>query len=131
MRPRSKVILQVLLTALTAAMGSGARGIPTPMAAAAPESPARAAVDAHALGLMEGMLKYCARVDAKSVEPLQYRIRMIAGNASTADVLRARESSSYRAAFDAVGAFVEKVDERNAARPCIEALQRRPSGQNH
>ena len=129
MRHRLNFIGQLLLVGLSAGAGTCARAIPTPMATTTPESATRSTIDARALGIMEGMLKYCARVDAASVQPLQSRIRMISQGAKDSDVSRVRQSPSYRAAFEAVGAFVEKVDERNASRPCVEAIQRGPFGQ--
>ena len=90
--------------------------------AAAVEQATLRAPDARALGLTEAYRLYCFKFDPAAASQLQARVdRMIEGD--SADVLAGvRAAAAYRTAFDSVTDFVAKVDARNAAKPCAEAL---------
>ncbi len=108
-------------TTLVAAAGlvllSGAR----PVQAAAPAA-AHLVPSAHALGVAESLLHYCARVDAKAAVAVRGRIDGMLKGATEAEVNGLRRSPQYQSAYTAVTTFVGKVDPHNARRPCDEFL---------
>jgi hypothetical protein len=78
--------------------------------------------NAQALGISEGILSYCARVDAPTAAKLQARVKALAQGASEETLAKIRNSDEYRQGYDSATDFVSKVDPHNAARPCTEAL---------
>jgi hypothetical protein len=80
------------------------------------------APNAHAIGIAESMLKYCARVDADVALKLRDKVRTLEQRASRDELARLRSSDEYRKAFDSVTYFTGKVDEHNAKRLCSESL---------
>jgi hypothetical protein len=85
-----------------------------PVAATANEP----SVDAHALGIAESMLKYCARVDAADAGRWRQQAKQITQGAPERQIARLRASGEYRAAYASVTDFVGKVATQNAKRAC-------------
>jgi hypothetical protein len=85
-----------------------------PVVAIANES----SVDAHALGIAESMLKYCARVDAADAGRWRQQAKQITQGAPEREIARLRASGEYRAAYASVTDFVGKVATQNAKRAC-------------
>jgi hypothetical protein len=77
------------------------------------------------LGLAEGLLSYCARVDAGAAERIQEQVKSMVQGISADAVARIRGSDEYHQAYDAVTDFVAKVAAPNAKRPCQEWLAKR------
>lgn len=80
------------------------------------------APNAHAIGIAESMLKYCARVDADAATKLRDKVKTLEQGASRDQLATLRSSDEYRKAFDSVTYFTGKVDEHNAKRLCNESL---------
>lgn len=89
-----------------------------PVAAQADEP----SVDAHALGIAESMLKYCARVDAADAGRWRQHAKQIVQGAPQPVIARLRASGEYRAAYASVTDFVGKVATQNAKRACTVPL---------
>jgi hypothetical protein len=86
-----------------------------PVAAGANES----ALNAHALGVAESMLKFCARVDAPDSGKWRQQAKQISQGTPEAVVARIRTTEEYRAAYASVTNFVGKVAPQNVKRACI------------
>lgn len=109
--------ITAILAAGVLAMASAARVAQAAVPAVAPPTPS-----AHALGVAESLLHYCARVDAKAAVAVRGRIDGMLKGSTAATVAGLRRSPEYQSAYTAVTAFVGKVDPHNATRPCDEFL---------
>ena len=106
-----EIIATMAATVLAIASGAGVAQ------AAAPPTPS-----AHALGVAESLLHYCARVDAKAAVAVRGRIDGMLKDSTAAAVAGLRRSPEYQSAYTAVTTFVGKVDPHNATQPCDEFL---------
>ena len=109
--------LTVMLAATVLAIASGAGAAQAAAPAVVPPAPS-----AHALGVAESLLHYCARVDAKAAVAVRGRIDGMLKGSTAAAVAGLRRSPDYQSAYTAVTTFVGKVDPHNATRPCDEFL---------
>ncbi len=77
-------------------------------------------VNPHALGTVESILNYCARLDPAAAVKLREQVKQLAQGASDRQLAEVRNSNEYRESYDSVVDFVAKVDEHNAKRICSE-----------
>jgi hypothetical protein len=75
-----------------------------------------------ALGVAEGVVNYCAPVDAASADKVRQVIKQLVQGASEQQLAEVRKSDDYRKAYDSVGDFTSKIDPHNAKRFCAETL---------
>jgi hypothetical protein len=80
------------------------------------------APDAHALGIADAMLDYCAKAYPESAVKFQFQIKRLTEGASSVALAQVRNSESYRRAHDAEVDFIGKIDPRNAKRACSKPL---------
>ncbi len=85
---------------------------------AANAAPAAGAVDARTLGLRESEVKYCVSHDPSAADSVQARLGPMLRDVGEEQLARVRRSDAYQSAFDAETAFLQRVDDRNAARVC-------------
>jgi hypothetical protein len=71
-----------------------------------------------ALGQLEGILNFCAKVDPSMAKQYQERSALLLGKASDKDLADARDSDEYRQAYDAVSAELAKVEKDHAVQTC-------------
>jgi hypothetical protein len=81
-----------------------------------------AAPDPRVLGLTEGILSYCTKVDPALAAPYQEKFRQLVQGASDEVLARVRSSDEYQRARQSMEDFVSKVDEHNARRVCSNAV---------
>jgi hypothetical protein len=107
-------------TALAAMAVYGAMGAVAGSAAAEPEP-----APAHSLGVTEGLLTYCTKVDAASAAKIKLKAKALSEGLSAVALKQMRNSAEYRTAYESVTQFVEKVDPHNAMQPCRQAAASR------
>jgi hypothetical protein len=78
--------------------------------------------NARLLGVTEGILTYCTKVDPPSVARYRERIKLLVQGASDATLAKVRNSDAYLKARQSLDDFVSKVDEHNARRVCVNGL---------
>jgi hypothetical protein len=78
--------------------------------------------DARTLGITEGILAYCTKVDPPSAVKYRERIKLLVQGASDATLVGVRNSDAYLKARESMNDFVSKVDEHNAKRVCVNGL---------
>jgi hypothetical protein len=81
-----------------------------------------ATASAKALGMMEGVLHFCAAVDASAAAKLRDKITQLTLGLTEEQVAQLRQSPNYQAAYASIEEFVGKVDEHNAKKVCLEAI---------
>jgi len=79
----------------------------------------------EALGQVEGVLGFCARVDPGAKTRYEQQAEALRGAASRDDLEEARKSDAYRGAFDAVSEQLAKVDAASAVKTCRESAHGR------
>lgn len=89
-----------------------------PRAHAADDAP----LSAHTLGVAEGMLPYCERLDPVTAARLRGRIKQRVAGQSQQTIAKIRSADEYRSAYQSVTDFVAKVDDHNAHRACAHAV---------
>jgi hypothetical protein len=80
------------------------------------------APDAQVLGITEGIVSYCDRVDAPVAAKLREKVRQMTQGASEEALAKIRETDEYRQGFESVADVVGKATKPNEAQPCTEAL---------
>jgi hypothetical protein len=80
------------------------------------------APDARMLGITEGILTYCTKVDPPSAVKYRERIKLLVQGASDATLVQVRNSDAYLKARESMDDFISKVDEHNAKRVCVNGL---------
>jgi hypothetical protein len=80
------------------------------------------APSAHALGVADGLLKYCEKADAPAALAIQKGIKGLVGNSSAVNVARIRASDEYRSAYNSITDFLARVDDHNAHVVCSRPL---------
>src|SRR5580704_2627252 len=88
------------------------------LAAGGPAFAAEPVVDVQALGITDGILTYCGRIDPTSAAKIRERIKDLEHGASEQQLATIRNSEEYRKAYDSMAEFVAKIDEHNAQRVC-------------
>ena len=78
--------------------------------------------DARMLGIAEGILTYCTKVDPPSADKYRERIKLLVQGASDATLVAVRNSDAYVKARGSMDDFISKVDEHNARRVCVNGL---------
>jgi len=78
--------------------------------------------DARTLGITEGILTYCTKVDPPSADKYRERIKLLVQGASDATLVAVRNSDAYVKARGSMDDFISKVDEHNARRVCVNGL---------
>ena len=78
--------------------------------------------DARTLGITEGILTYCTKVDPPSAVKYRERIKLLVEGASDATLVAVRNSDAYLKARESMDDFISKVDEHNAKRVCVNGL---------
>ena len=81
-----------------------------------------ATASAKALGITEGVLQFCAAVDASAVAKLREKVARLTHGMTEEQVAHSRQSTDYRVAYASIEEFVGKVDAHNAKRVCMEAI---------
>jgi hypothetical protein len=74
------------------------------------------------LGITEGILTYCTKVDPPSADKYRERIKLLVQGSSDATLARVRNSDAYLKARGSMDDFIGKVDEHNAKRVCVNGL---------
>ena len=80
------------------------------------------APDARALGMMEAILSYCAKVDPAAAEKYQQRVKLLSQVASAEVLAKLRQSDEYRQGRESTAESLAKVDAKNARKTCSESL---------
>jgi hypothetical protein len=80
------------------------------------------APDAHALGVTEAILSYCAKIDAPAAAEYGQRAKALAQGASEETLAKMRAGDEYQKAHQSAEDFVAKVDAHNAKRVCSESV---------
>ena len=78
--------------------------------------------DARTLGITEGILTYCTKVDPPSAVKYRARIKVLVQGASDDTLAKVRNSDAYLKARQSMDDFISKVDEHNAKRVCVNGL---------
>ena len=78
--------------------------------------------DPRVLGVTEGLLTYCEKMDPPAAAQYRERLKVLTQGASEAALARLRDSDVYRKARESLDDFVGKVDEHNAKRVCTNGL---------
>jgi hypothetical protein len=78
--------------------------------------------DARTLGITEGILTYCTKVDPPSAVKYRERVKLLVEGASDATLVAVRNSDAYLKARESMDDFISKVDEHNAKRVCVNGL---------
>lgn len=80
-------------------------------------------INGEALGRMEGILAFCAKVDAQSAAKYQERSKLFTRDQADKDVKAARASKEYQDAFDSISTELGKVRSEDAVKSCTAYLE--------
>jgi hypothetical protein len=87
--------------------------------------------DARTLGIAEGILSYCSKVDPTTAAEYQERVKQLVQGASDEALAKVRSSEEYQRARASLEDFVSKVDEHNVKRVCSNGVAAQPGVAAH
>lgn len=80
------------------------------------------AVPPKALGMVEAKLDFCSRVDSESADKYKEYGKTVVAGMSEKELKEARESSDYKAAYNALTGQLEKIPQEKAVASCRKDL---------
>ena len=76
----------------------------------------------RALGVTEGVVKYCESVDPANAAKVRQVLKALAQGASEQQLAEVRQSEEYRTGYESVAEFTAKIDPHNATKYCADAV---------
>jgi hypothetical protein len=75
-------------------------------------------LDGRTLGVAEGILPYCERLDPVTAARLRANIKRLVKGLPSASIARIRSGDDYHGGYQNIADFIAKVDDHNAHRAC-------------
>ena len=76
-----------------------------------------------AFGKMEGIVNYCAKIDAGSAAKYQERAKLLVKDVPEKELTEARKSAEYKESYDSISADLEKAPKENSIQACRAYLE--------